>query len=211
MGVRGLGFAFREVGVSVQHPGSGGILFKLGLVVLSIGVCALSMLVMRQARLQAAHEVTQTQLRIQRADEQLWKMRADIAGLSNPARIRELAGNMGPMHALINPVEYAAAPSTNLSIPMVEKMQPVKGTSKTDATGNKADKPGPSASDARKGPDKAPSKSSDKPSPGTAKPDQKKDGKQDSKPENKPKPRPSSISPTGLASVPAPKVRDLNR
>lgn len=197
--------------MSVQQPGSGGILFKIGLVVLSIGVCALSMLVMRQARLQAAHEVTQTQLRIQRADEKLWKMRADIASLSNPARIRQLAGNMGPMHALINPVEYAAAPSTNPSIPMIEKFQPIKGTPKPGTTGNKSDKPASPASDVRKGPDKAPSKSTDRSPPGNARPDQKKDGKQDSKQDIKPKPRPSSISPTGLASVPAPKVRTLDR
>ncbi|MGH7243875.1 MAG: hypothetical protein ACREJD_10695 [Phycisphaerales bacterium] len=183
--------------MSVQQPGSGGLLFKLGLVVLSIGLCALSMLVMRQARLQAAHEVTQTQLRIQREDEQLWKMRADIAGLSNPARIRELAQTMGPMHALINPVEVAAGPAINASIPMVEKFQPFKVPTKADAKSVKA------ASAKPVDPKNAPAKPTDKPAaPGTGKPQ--------SKPDPKSTPRPT-VSPTGLALIPAPKVRDIDR
>jgi len=205
--------------VSVQQTASGGILFKLGLVVLSIGLCALSMLVMRQSRLQAAHEVTQTQLRIQRADEQLWKMRADIAGLANPSRIRELAGNLGPMHALINPVEMSASPSVNVAIPMVEKIQPLKLPVKPEAKTSKATnaKPGDAKSTLPNTGEKsgekpvAPAKSLSKPD---AKPDPKADRKSDPKPEQKTdtkaRPRPT-LSPTGLASIPAPKVRELDR
>jgi len=188
--------------VSVQQPGSGGLLFKLGLVVLSIGLCALSMLVMRQARLQAAHEVTQTQLRIQRADEQLWKMRADIAGLANPSRIRELAGTMGPMHALINPVEVSAGPSINASIPMVEKFPPVKAAVKADPKAAKSTgaKPVDPKNASLKPADKAGEK------PGLAAP-----VKPQTKPDTKATPRPSHLSPTGLASIPAPKIHDVDR
>lgn len=188
--------------MSVQQPGSGGLLFKLGLVVLSIGLCALSMLVMRQARLQAAHEVTQTQLRIQRADEQLWKMRADIAGLANPSRIRELAGTMGPMHALINPVEVSVSPSINAAIPMVEKFPPVKQPAKPELKNAKAAgiKPvDPKNASAKPG-DKAGEK------PGLAAP-----VKPQTKPDTKATPRPSHLAPTGLASIPAPKVHDVER
>lgn len=201
--------------MSEQHPGSGGILFKLGLVVLSIGVCALSMLVMRQSRLQAAHEVTQTQLRIQRADEQLWKMRADIAGLANPSRIRELAGNLGPMHALINPVEASANPSVNVAIPMIEKIQPLKLPVKPEAKTAKATNAKPT--DAKStllntgekpvAPAKPGSKLDTKPDPKT---DRKADPKPEPKPDTKARPRPT-LSPTGLASIPAPKVRELDR
>jgi len=185
--------------VSVQNTGSGGMLFKLGLVVLSIGVCALSMLAMRQARLQAAHEVTQTQLRIQRADEQLWKMRADIAGLSNPVRIRELSSNLGPMHALINPVEASLNPSFNVAIPMVETVHPLTLPAKPESASAKTT--GTKPADVKNA-GKSTEKSSDK--PGSAKP---------AKPQTKPKatPRPGNVSPTGLASIPAPKVRELDR
>lgn len=205
--------------MSVQQTGSGGILFKLGLVVLSIGLCALSMLVMRQSRLQAAHEVTQTQLRIQRADEQLWKMRADIAGLANPSRIRELAGNLGTMHALINPVEASANPSVNAAIPMVEKIQPLKLPVKPEAKTAKATNGKPAdakstllnASEKPVAPAKAASKPDGKPdSRPDPKADRKADPKSDPKTDIKARPRPT-LSPTGLASIPAPKVRELDR
>lgn len=192
--------------MSVQGPGSGGLLFKLGLVVLSLGVCALSMLVLRQARLQAAHEVTQTQLRIQRADEKLWKMRADIAGLSNPVRIRQLAGNLGPMHALINPVEERASPSLNLSIPMVEKVQPLKTPVRAEVRNAKGTGARPKEQDGSDS--KAADKNKAKPKEGSPR---KEPAKPATTPETKTPVRPAKVSPTGLASVPAPKVRDFDR
>lgn len=215
--------------MSVQQTGSGGVLFKLGLVVLSIGLCALSMLVMRQARLQAAHEVTQTQLRIQRADEQLWKMRADIAALANPSRIRELAGNIGPMHALINPVEASASPSTNIAIPMVEKIEPLHPPVKPETRSAKASsakpvetknapkptgKPGeklglaPANNAQPRSDGKSDTKSEAKPA---TKADPKAVPKVAPKPDTKVKPRSPDLAPTGLASIPAPKVRELDR
>ncbi|MBS0191266.1 MAG: hypothetical protein U0573_15670 [Phycisphaerales bacterium] len=165
--------------MSLSPSASAGILFKLCLVVLSIGLCALSMLAMRQARLQAAHEVAQTQLRIQRADERLWKIRADIAALSNPSRIRELAGAIGPMHALITPGQGAANPSLLDSIPMVEHLaQPAQKH--------------PTGQPARPG---AKPESKPEAKPGAAKPK--------AKPESKADEKPLSVSPTGLAAAPA--------
>ena len=75
-------------------------MLKLGFVVLCVGGCALGMLALRQAGLQAGHELAQTQLRIQKADEDLWKLRAEISTLAAPARIRELADKLGPLHGL---------------------------------------------------------------------------------------------------------------
>ncbi|MBX3389056.1 MAG: hypothetical protein KF691_06325 [Phycisphaeraceae bacterium] len=191
--------------MSEQQPGSGGLLFKLGLVVLSIGLCALSMLVMRQARLQAGHEVTQTQLRIQRADEQLWKMRADIAALSNPARVRELAGTMGPMHALINPVETRLNPSFNVAIPMIEKIQPVTRASRIAPANSK-----PSGIEKAK----APSGTGSTEKPGDKsekKPGHSAPAKPRSKPDSKTPPRTTGVSPTGLAAIPVSRDPDLDR
>lgn len=191
--------------MSEEQPGSGGILFKLGLVVLSIGVCALSLLVMRQARLQAGHEVTQTQLRIQRADERLWKMRADIAALSSPSHVRELAGTMGPMHALINPVETRLNPSFNTAIPMIEKIQPVTRASRTapangKASGTEKTKPLPAAGSQ----EKADEKPAQKQAPTVP-------AKPRSKPDSKTHPRPTGVSPTGLAAMPPARVPELDR
>lgn len=188
-----------------QQPGSGGLLFKLGLVVLSIGLCALSLLVMRQARLQAGHEVTQTQLRIQRADEQLWKMRADIAALSSPSRVRELAGTMGPMHALINPVETRLNPSFNTAIPMIEKIQPVTRASRSASAnsappGSDKAKATPGAGSAEKAGEKAGQR------PGQSAP-----VKSRPKPDTKTHPRATGVSPTGLAAIPPSRVPEIDR
>jgi cell division protein FtsL len=81
-------------------PSDPGTMLKLGFVVLCVGGCALGMLALRQAGLQAGHELAQTQLRIQKADEDLWKLRAEISTLAAPARIRELADKLGPLHGL---------------------------------------------------------------------------------------------------------------
>jgi cell division protein FtsL len=77
-----------------------GTMLKLGFIVLCVGGCALGMLALRQAGLQAGHELAQTQLRIQKADEDLWKLRAEISTLASPGRIRELADKLGPLHGL---------------------------------------------------------------------------------------------------------------
>lgn len=149
------------------------------------------MLAMRQARLQAAHEVAQTQLRIQRADERLWKLRADIAALSNPSRIRELAGALGPMHALITPGEGAANPSALDSIPMVEHAA---------APGKQPAKPGAKPAPAKPVVVKPGAK------PGDAKPSEAKPGETKPKPESKAPEKPLRVSPTGLASAPVQNV-----
>lgn len=92
-----LGEKAREMSDAPSDPGT---MLKLGFVVLCVGGCALGMLALRQAGLQAGHELAQTQLRIQKADEDLWKLRAEISTLAAPSRIRELADKLGPLHGL---------------------------------------------------------------------------------------------------------------
>lgn len=89
-------------------------MLKLGFIVLCVGGCALGMLALRQAGLQAGHELAQTQLRIQKADEDLWKLRAEISTLASPGRIRELADKLGPLHGL-TPKPADAATSEEIS------------------------------------------------------------------------------------------------
>lgn len=73
---------------------------KLVVVILTIGACACTLLSMRQARLQAAHELARAQLRVRACDERLWALRADIGRRVMPDQVRQMAdalGNFRPM------------------------------------------------------------------------------------------------------------------
>lgn len=81
---------------------------KLVVVVLTIGSCACTLLSLRQARLQAAHELTRAQLRVREADDRLWAARAEIARRVMPDQIRQMAtalGSFRPMLPLPGDVE----------------------------------------------------------------------------------------------------------
>lgn len=64
---------------------------KLAIIIVAIGLTACGLLAMRQARLQATHELAQAQLRIAREDERLLTLHARIAERITPERILELA------------------------------------------------------------------------------------------------------------------------
>lgn len=74
---------------------------KLSAVILAIGVCACGLLALRQQRLQAAHELTQAQLRIRQQDEKLWAMRTRIAAEVTPQKIEKLAAGFGQLRPMI--------------------------------------------------------------------------------------------------------------
>jgi len=73
---------------------------KFAVVVISLGACACTLLAFRQSRLQVASELTQTQLRINAADERLWLLRARIGAEVAPARIEEMATELGDLRPL---------------------------------------------------------------------------------------------------------------
>ncbi len=68
---------------------------KLAIIIVAIGLTACGLLAMRQARLQAAHELAQAQLRIAREDERLLTLHAQIAERITPERIEALATQAG--------------------------------------------------------------------------------------------------------------------
>jgi len=74
---------------------------KACVAVLALGACGCSLLAIRQARLQAAHDLAKTQLDIQRADEELWKLRAAIAERVTPVRVEEMAVEMADLRPLL--------------------------------------------------------------------------------------------------------------
>lgn len=67
------------------------------LVIVVMAACGLALLAARQARVQAAHELAETRLRIARADEQLWRLRAQLARQLTPGAVDQLADRAGTL------------------------------------------------------------------------------------------------------------------
>ena len=70
-------------------------------VIVAVGAFGCALLAMRQGRLQAASELTQTQLRISRLDHRLCDLRASIAAGTTPTQIEELAAGLGEFRPMV--------------------------------------------------------------------------------------------------------------
>ena len=70
---------------------------KLVVLIVGVGVCGGSLLAMRQARVQMAHEMAESRLRVRALDEQLSRVRAEIADSVHPDRVEQMASSLGPM------------------------------------------------------------------------------------------------------------------
>ncbi|MBX3317097.1 MAG: hypothetical protein KF902_09580 [Phycisphaeraceae bacterium] len=78
---------------------------KIVALVLSLGIIACALLAVRQARIQAFHELTQTRLRIKRQDEQILAIRTRIATLVTPEHIHEIAAAASDLKPLLEPTQ----------------------------------------------------------------------------------------------------------
>ncbi len=63
---------------------------KLCVLILVFGSCSGGVLAMRQSRLQAAHELAESRLRVREHEQRLRELRAQIAALSNPETVRAM-------------------------------------------------------------------------------------------------------------------------
>ncbi len=63
---------------------------KTAVVILALGICACSLLALRQARLQAANELAEARLRVRAIDERVSLVRAVIAGSITPEAVEEM-------------------------------------------------------------------------------------------------------------------------
>lgn len=90
---------------------------KLVLVIVVAGAAACGLLAMRQARLQAAHELAQVQFRVARHDEALWAARSRIAAMVTPTRVQEIASGLGPMRPLLSEPTLTPEPDAVASSP----------------------------------------------------------------------------------------------
>ncbi len=68
---------------------------KLVALILAFGACGGGLLAMRQSRLQAAHELAEARLRIERHDLRVRELRAQIAERITPERVLEALGEQG--------------------------------------------------------------------------------------------------------------------
>ncbi len=74
---------------------------KLVVLILGVGVIGCTLLGVRQQRLEAVHQMAVAQRNLMGQPKALAKLRSEIAQLSEPARIGELAAlKVGPMMAL---------------------------------------------------------------------------------------------------------------
>lgn len=99
---------------------------KLACCIVCMGVFGCSLLAMRQARLQAAHEMAQTQLRIRAADERLFKLRTEIGLEVRPDHVRSLVAGVSSLKPIIFPREDkpGVAPASGTSKGAVAEVKP---------------------------------------------------------------------------------------
>lgn len=74
---------------------------KTCVVIVAVGAFGCALLAMRQARLQAASELTQTQLRISKLDHRLWDRRAKVAEATTPTNIERMAASLGRFRPMV--------------------------------------------------------------------------------------------------------------
>lgn len=63
---------------------------KVVVVILALGVCACSLLALRQARLQAANQLAEARLRVRAVDERVSLVRTAIAGRVTPEQVEQM-------------------------------------------------------------------------------------------------------------------------
>jgi hypothetical protein len=95
---------------------------KLLTLIVCVGVVAGVLLALRQARVQAAHDLADLRLMHAQQDRGLRELRADIARLVTPESVRRMAQRLGPLK-LIEP-ERAMALAQRLVREAAEEGQP---------------------------------------------------------------------------------------
>jgi hypothetical protein len=69
--------------------------FKLFIIILSVGALACTLLVIRQQRIEAAHEMSLIHQRLSESERTLWQLRSQIAGACRPEQVRSMVDRQG--------------------------------------------------------------------------------------------------------------------
>lgn len=89
---------------------------KLIVAILAIAVLGCALLGIRQSRMQAAHDLAQTRLRIAEHDADLWMLRAEVAERVTPTQVRAMADALGPTEPITPEAEVSLVePDTDLA------------------------------------------------------------------------------------------------
>lgn len=117
---------------------------KIVALILALGIFACALLALRQARIQAFHELTQTRLRIRAQDERLWALRTQIASRVTPDHIHEMAAARRSLKPMIDerrtPSPEPARTATPLFDDLGRPLEPARdsgGTSRQGAGGTR--------------------------------------------------------------------------
>jgi hypothetical protein len=93
---------------------------KLAFLILVIGLTACGLLALRQQRLRVVHDLAVVHKNMARMDQDLLRVRVDIAQAITPQRVVQLAGNLGPMRPLgVDPEMLPARPASDTAIVVV--------------------------------------------------------------------------------------------
>ena len=83
-----------------------GMAARLAVLVVVFAAIACGLLALRQARLQAAHELAVSQRRVQEIETDLWRVNADIAEKLSPERIEGLIEQSGTRFGAVTLWEF---------------------------------------------------------------------------------------------------------
>lgn len=67
---------------------------KIAVVIVALGICACTLLALRQARLQAANELAEARLRVRSIDERVAVVRTAIAACVTPEQVESMTREM---------------------------------------------------------------------------------------------------------------------
>jgi hypothetical protein len=69
--------------------------------IVAMGLCAGTLLTVRQLRTQAAHELAQTRLRIMEQENDLRRLKTQIAARVSPESVKAMAGRLGSLKPIM--------------------------------------------------------------------------------------------------------------
>lgn len=107
-----------------------GVFAKCAVTILSLAAVSAGLLTLRQSRLVVAHDLAGVQLRVKAMDEELWRLRSQIASRVTPERIGALVSDVAQLHPLVLPPEPAGLPKPPLDFraPMEGSTQVAENT-----------------------------------------------------------------------------------
>ncbi|NBQ14446.1 MAG: hypothetical protein EBU31_07505 [Proteobacteria bacterium] len=137
------------------------IFAKLLVIMVAVGAMGLALLSLRQQRYEVSNEISRAHNRIVEQERGQWRLRANIAGRSDPADIRSYAERLKLDLAPIqeSAQESADAASSTLATPATDALGG-KSPAKTESTAD-----APKKADAPKGPATKKRASTKKPTP----------------------------------------------